>query len=92
MKAPDSLAGDRTQGSQQYSIWTTCVDCRAAELLPGSGTWARGADFSITSVAYFTESPDAEQPGQNDLNLPQVVVTALSVALAAGYGPNTLRR
>ncbi|GEC08364.1 hypothetical protein SSP24_60190 [Streptomyces spinoverrucosus] len=37
--APDSLAGDRTQGSQQYSIWATCVDWHAAELLPGDGTW-----------------------------------------------------
>ncbi|GGQ78857.1 hypothetical protein GCM10010261_12600 [Streptomyces pilosus] len=30
-KVPGTLTGDRTQGSQQYSIWATCVDWRAAQ-------------------------------------------------------------
>ncbi|GDY62218.1 hypothetical protein SAV14893_016110 [Streptomyces avermitilis] len=37
-KAPDTLAGDRTQGSQQYSIRATYVDRHAAQLLVEGGS------------------------------------------------------
>ena len=40
LKAADALAGDRTQGSQQYSIRATCVDWRAAQLLARGGAQA----------------------------------------------------
>ncbi|GAA3845363.1 hypothetical protein GCM10022403_091610 [Streptomyces coacervatus] len=45
LKVTDALAGDRTQGSQQYSIRATCVDWRAAQLLATDGTRPSVARF-----------------------------------------------
>ncbi|GHB18691.1 hypothetical protein GCM10010377_05550 [Streptomyces viridiviolaceus] len=37
-KVLNPLSGDRTQGSQQYSIRATCVDWHAVQLLARGGT------------------------------------------------------
>ncbi|GAA1221483.1 hypothetical protein GCM10009646_05720 [Streptomyces aureus] len=60
-KAPGTLTGDRTQGSQRYSIRATRVDRHAIEVLMGDGSWVRGITRSgFTDVACFTESPETE--------------------------------
>ncbi|QES44303.1 hypothetical protein DEJ49_27840 [Streptomyces venezuelae] len=54
-KAPGTLAGDRTQGSQQYSIRATRVDRRAAELLVADGSWRPPLPCAVRArVAHFT--------------------------------------
>jgi hypothetical protein len=59
-EAPCALSGDLTQGSQQYSIWTTCVDWHALNFLCGWGLECPLRGPKILNVAYFTESPETE--------------------------------
>ncbi|GGO38347.1 hypothetical protein GCM10012286_13260 [Streptomyces lasiicapitis] len=58
---PGTLAGDRTQGSQHYSIRATRVDRHAAELLMGEGSWRQPVPRDVRSdVASFTKKPEPE--------------------------------
>ncbi|GAA3532509.1 hypothetical protein GCM10022295_13100 [Streptomyces osmaniensis] len=91
LKATDAQAGDRTQGSPQYSIWATCVDWHAAQLLARGMTrpWVGG--FWTLNVAYFTQMSETE------LMLSTVRAPVAQLAGRAGsrtgrYAPNTLRR
>ncbi len=52
--APDAQAGDRTQGSQQYSIWATCVDWHATQFLPESASWPFPTGSVTSDAAQFT--------------------------------------
>ena len=88
---PGTLTGVRTQGSQQYSIWATCVDWHAAQLLARGVTRPWVGRFWTLNVAYFTQMSETE------LMLSTVRAPVAQLAGRVGsrterYAPNTLRR